>query len=214
MTFVGPTQANERKGREIAMNYFRMMSLAVLSLVTFSSQSFATTSSTAKIQSVTFAGSGCPSNEAVAFTQQGDYLLISFASALKASVGPGITLSSLRKNCSATIVFAEDKKSLAIHSLGWYGLADLQEGQDANLNVSWFFQGQGTTGSFSSALKGPADDSWLNNFEAKVGQDLWEPCNAQRALTINTSLRISGPRDVAADSQLFILGVRFKNRAC
>lgn len=195
----------------------RTKSLSVLCsffALLLSSGAFATSAKAASIQSITFAGSGCPAAKDVVYSLQGDYLLISFGSSLKAEVGPGVTLSSLRKNCSATLVFGADQKSLAVHSVGWYGLADLKEGQDANLNVSWFYQGQGTTGSFNAVLKGTGRQPWLNNFEGQPTAEVWEPCDASRALTINTSLRIAGPRDQVANSQLYFLGVRFKSRNC
>ncbi len=166
------------------------------------------------VETVNFNGSGCPAGKETGTLVQGDILWLKFARAQKAEIGPNTSLSASRRNCAATIRFANNNKSYAVDSIASYIEADIPAQNSASVNVSWFFEGTGQTGSYSDTLEGDYAGIWLNNFDSIVSSELWSPCKADRALTVNSAIRISGPRNQPASANWPIIGIRFKARGC
>jgi hypothetical protein len=166
------------------------------------------------IESVTFNGSGCAGGKGTGYLVQNDILWLKFADAQTAKTGPDKSLSESRRNCSAIINFKDGSRSLAVDSVAFYVEADLPEKHSANVSVNWFFAGQGTTGSFSKTLNGDYYGVWTNTFEGAVSGDVWKPCGADRSLTVNGAIRVTGPREQESTAQWQILGLRLKSRAC
>ena len=168
-----------------------------------------------KLQSLVFNGSGCPQGSGARYQIQGDVLWLAFPAELTAESGPGSTPLQMRKNCIATLRFAPSLQSYAIESLAFGAHASLPEDADAKLNVSWFYEGQGQTASFTETLTGPWNDEWYAGFSQpfRASELLWKPCGPERALNINSSVLVS---DSAYDAlaQLHVLGVRFKRKNC
>jgi len=160
-----------------------------------------------KIKSLTAIGTGCPdpstystnlSDDAQAFT-------ITFSSFI-AEVGPGIPLSASRKNCAMTVVL--DVPAGYTYSVGTFnyrGFMDLAENVKAEHKTQYSFQGQGKTGMFEAVEVGALSKDFV--YTDKIGlttvytPDVWSPCNKERALVINPSIRVSKLPGAAADAQ-------------
>lgn len=168
-----------------------------------------------KLQSLVFNGSGCPQGSGVRYQVQGDVLWLAFPAEFTAESGPGSAPIQRRKNCVATLRFAPSLQSYAIESLAFGAFASLPEDADARLNVSWFYEGQGQTASFTQTLAGPWHEEWYAAFSQpfRASELLWKPCGPERALNINSSILVS---DSAYDAlaQFHVLGVRFKRKNC
>jgi hypothetical protein len=98
--------------------------------------------------------------------------------------------------------------------VAFYVEADLPAQNSANLSVNWFYEGQGQTGTFSKTLNGDYYGVWTNTFQGAVSGDVWKPCGANRALTVNGAIRVTGPREQESKAQWQILGIRLKSRSC
>jgi hypothetical protein len=166
------------------------------------------------IESVTFNGSGCADGKGTGYLVQNDILWLKFADAQTAKTGPGSSISESRRNCSAIINFKDGSRSYAVDSIAFYVEADLPEKNSANVSVSWSYAGQGTTGTFSRTLNGDYSGVWTNTFAGAVSGDVWKPCGADRSLTVNGAIRVTGPREQESTAQWQILGLRLKSRSC
>jgi len=166
------------------------------------------------IESVTFNGTGCAGGKGTGYLVQNDILWLKFADAQTASSGPDTSLSASRRNCAAIVNFKDGSRSYAVDSVAFYVEADLPAQNTANVSVTWSYAGQGTTGSFAKTLNGDYYGVWTNTFEGEVSGDVWKPCGADRTLTVNGAIRVSGPREVESKAQWQILGLRLKSRSC
>ncbi|WP_141731042.1 DUF4360 domain-containing protein [Oligoflexus tunisiensis] len=166
------------------------------------------------VESVTFNGTGCAGGKGTGYLVQNDILWLKFADDQTAKTGPGTSLSASRRNCAATINFKDSNRSYAIDAVAFYVEADLPAENTANVTVNWFYAGQGQTGSFTKTLDGDYSGVWTNTFQGAVSGDVWKPCGADRALTVNGAIRVSGPREHESIAQWQILGIRLKSRSC
>ncbi len=166
------------------------------------------------IESVTFNGTGCAGGKDTGYLVQNDILWLKFADAQTAKTGPGTSLSASRRNCAAIINFKDGSRSFAVDSVAFYVEADLPEKNTANVSVTWSYAGQGQTGSFAKTLNGAYSGIWTHTFEDAVSGDVWKPCGADRTLTVNGAIRVSGAREEESSAQWQILGLRLKSRSC
>jgi hypothetical protein len=166
------------------------------------------------IESISFNGSGCAGGKGTGYLVQNDILWLKFADDQKAKTGPDTSLSASRRNCAATIKFKDSHRSYAVDAVAFYVEADLPEKTSANVSVTWFYAGQGQTGSFSKTLNGDYSGVWTNTFKGAVSGDVWKPCGADRTLTVNGAIRVTGPREQESTAQWQILGLRLKARSC
>lgn len=166
------------------------------------------------IKSIAFNGTGCAGGQGTGYLVQNDILWLKFADAQTAQSSPNTSLSTSRRNCAAIINFTDNGKSYAIDSVAFYVEADLPAQNSANVTVSWSYQGQPQTGSFSETLNGDYSGVWTNSFDSGVSTEVWKPCGADRSLTVNGAIRVTGPREQESKAQWQILGVRLKSKAC
>lgn len=169
-----------------------------------------------KLQSIVFNGSGCPQGQGTSHQIQGDVLWLKFPEQLTAESGPYTSPADRRKNCIATVRFANSLQSYAIESIAFAAYTSLPEEVSATIQTSWFYEGQGQTGSLSFTREGPAEDAWISHFSQPVhpGQLLWKPCALDRALNINSSVLVSGTSTDPSLAQLQVVGLRIKRKNC
>ena len=160
-----------------------------------------------KIKSITAIGTGCPdastystniSEDAAAFT-------LTFSSFV-AEMGPGIPLSSSRKNCSLTATLQiPNGFQYSIATFNYRGFMDLGANVKADHTTQYFFQGQGQTGKLTASEVGPMAKDFVYTDHIGLSSvyipDVWSPCNLDRALIINPSIRVSKLDGAAADAQ-------------
>ncbi|MBC7659933.1 MAG: DUF4360 domain-containing protein [Chitinophagaceae bacterium] len=160
-----------------------------------------------KIKSLSAIGSGCPdastystniSDDAQAFT-------VTFSSFV-AEVGPGIPLSASRKNCALTATLQIPAGyQFSIATFNYRGFMDLDSKVQAEHTTQYYFQGQSQTGKFVAREVGPKSKDFV--YTDTIGltsvyiPDVWSPCNIDRALIVNPSIRVSKLAGAARDAQ-------------
>ncbi len=168
------------------------------------------------IKSLVFNGSGCPGGVGTEYQLQGDILWIKFPSSMHAETGWDSSESNFRRNCIATLRVNESFQSYALDSVAWYATVGLPEQSTSTLHISWFYEGQKAMGSFESTLTGPASGNWFDNFSQAIPSQklIWKPCALDRALNINSEIRLPLSPEAEASADLKVVGLRFKKRNC
>lgn len=145
-----------------------------------------------RINAIAFAGSGCPagtvspnlSADAKAFTLLFDSYV--------AEAGPGMPLSLARKNCQITVDLRFPQGwSYSVFTVDYRGYAKLESGTYGQQVSNYYFQGQSKTGSFRSTFYGPAERDYQIRDTLPLDAVVWSPCGANRALNMNTQVRVS-----------------------
>lgn len=159
------------------------------------------------IKSINAIGSGCadPSTYSVNLSDDHKAFTLSF-SEFVAVLGQGISPLEGRKNCSITLTLNIPAGfQYSIGTFNYRGYMDLDRNVQADHTTSYFFQGTGDTGKFVATVKGPVSKDFV--YTDKLGltsayiPDVWSPCNVDRALTINPSVRLTKLAGAAADAQ-------------
>ncbi|MBC7661609.1 MAG: DUF4360 domain-containing protein [Chitinophagaceae bacterium] len=162
---------------------------------------------TVQITHLTAAGTGCPdpSTYSTNISPDAQAFTVTF-SEFVAEVGPGLPLTASRKNCSLTVdlkVPAGWQYSVA--TFNYRGFMDLGDRVQAEHTTDYFFQGQSTPGKFKAVVTGPVSKDFV--YTDKIGltsvymPSVWSPCNVQRALTINPSVRVTKLQGASRDAQ-------------
>jgi len=164
------------------------------------------------IQSLQFNGSGCPTGVDTTWQVQGDILWLKFPATFEAKSGPNTSVSSSRRNCIASLRFTNSLQTYAIDSLAFLSQLDLPDDSQATARISWFYEGQRPTGSYETSMMGPTSTAWYDLFSSIVSP-IWKPCRLDRALNINSEIRLADSYDHAS-AQLKTVGIRFKRKNC
>jgi len=151
------------------------------------------------IQSLSYAGSGCPagtvsenlSADAKAFTLLFDTYI--------AEAGPGIRLSEGRKNCQINVdLRVPGGWSYSIIDVDYRGYANIERGGTGTQKTYYYFQGQATGPSLSTLIQGPFDNDYQVRDSLGLAAMVWSPCGASRSLNLNTQVRVSAARGRSA----------------
>ncbi|RZA13971.1 MAG: DUF4360 domain-containing protein, partial [Proteobacteria bacterium] len=198
---------------EIAMTFNRVLAPAIFALV---GHSFFAQSALAQdqpnpgdvyIKSIDAKGSGCnnPGSYSVNLSGDRQAFTVSF-SEFVAALGQGLSPLEARKNCSLTMTLNIPAGfQYSIGTFNYRGYMDLDANVQADHTTSYFFQGTGETGKFVATAKGPLSKDFV--YTDKVGlasvyiPDVWSPCNADRALTINPSISLRKLGGAASNAQ-------------
>ncbi len=171
-----------------------MRLFVVVALVLGASSAFAEGSrpSSFQVRSIGYAGSGCPagtvSTNISADSQAFSLLFDSYV----VDNSPGQPLSQTRKNCQITadLVYPAGW-SFAIRSVTFRGVARLQAGQAAQISAAYYYAGAGFTSRYSVNVRGPLTAEWEASDALGDTAVTWSPCGANRALNLNTQMRLT-----------------------
>ncbi|MSP19296.1 MAG: DUF4360 domain-containing protein [Bdellovibrionales bacterium] len=150
--------------------------------------------STVRINGISYAGSGCPagsvsqnlSEDAKAFTLLFDSYV--------AETGPGMPLSLARKNCQVAVDLRFPQGwSYSLFTVDYRGYARLESGTSGQQVSSYYFQGQSKTGNLRTTYYGPAERDYQIRDTLGLDALVWSPCGANRALNMNTQVRVTAP---------------------
>lgn len=148
------------------------------------------------IKSIKLNGTGCPMGSVAQNISEDKQAFTLTFSEFVAETGPGLSPSNARKNCVVTATLNVPVGwQYSIGSFYYRGYMGLDEGIVATHSTTYFFEGQGRTGRFQSTKEGPLAEDFI--FTDKIGlssavmPDTWSDCSKQRALNINTSIRVS-----------------------
>lgn len=142
-----------------------------------------------EIENIIYNGSGCPfgtvaenvSPDKQAFT-------ITFSDFI-AEAGPGLPLSSGRRNCQLTIDLTIPQGwQFSISSFDYRGFAFLDLGVHARYTTNYYFQAESGSTPFSRNLYGEFDDLFQFRENFPIETVVWSPCGITRALNVNTSV--------------------------
>jgi hypothetical protein len=145
-----------------------------------------------EIEKVISNGSGCPAGTAQATIANDKQSLHVVYGQFAAMAGPGIPLPRSRSNCIVNIsAKVTDGFTWAVAEVDFRGVSQIADGGSGVHRTTYFFQGQAqqlvTTHSFSPGPQRP----WADKDEFDASNALFAPCNAQRSLNIDTSLRVT-----------------------
>ncbi len=145
-----------------------------------------------RIRSISYNGSGCPVNSVAQNVADDKKAFTLLFSEFIAEAGPGIPLSATRRNCQLTIdMDFPQGYSYSIVTFDYRGYASLDRRVEATQKSSYYFQGQTPTASFSSTLRGVYDQDYQFRDTLGLSAVVWSPCGAQRALNINSQVRVN-----------------------
>jgi hypothetical protein len=169
-----------------------MTSVFVTSLLlSAAAQAQSVPSNPIRIKKISYNGSGCPLGtvgQNIASTK--DSFTLTF-SEFVAETAPGLPPSAARRNCVLNLVL--DVPAGWQYSVGTFyyrGFMDLDRGIRAEQSASYFFEGQGRTGRFSTQKAGPYAADYVYSDRVALSSAVWSPCGVERSLSINTSVRV------------------------
>ena len=168
--------------------------LAAALLMTASASAFAQgpNPSEISINSISFAGTGCPAGtvagniapDAKAFTLLFDSYV--------AEAGPGVSLSEGRKACQLNVdLHIPQGWSYTLFTLDTRGFLNLEPGTSAVQSNKYYFQGSLSGPTLSSQYIGPRVGDYTNRDNIGVAALVWSPCGLNRALNVQTSVRVA-----------------------
>jgi hypothetical protein len=145
-----------------------------------------------EIRDLQWAGSGCPSDSvAPRVTLSQKELRLVFYS-LTASAGPDIPITEKRKNCSLILRLAVPHGwSFTIFSVDYRGFASLDDLVEGTQRSAYFFEGDFPSAVLQTTLLGPFDEYYKIYDTLSLADAVWSPCGEDRALNINTEVRVS-----------------------
>ncbi len=148
------------------------------------------------IKSIKVNGTGCPLGTVAENISEDKQAFTLTFSEFIAETGPGLSPANSRKNCVVTATLKVPVGwQYSIGSFYYRGFMGLDEGIKATHSTSYFFEGQGRTGRFESVKQGPLSEDFV--FTDKIGlqsavmPDTWSDRAKERALNINTSIRVA-----------------------
>ena len=144
-----------------------------------------------RIRGLTDNGSGCPlgsvasnvSPDATAFTLIFDNYV--------AEAGPGVSLANSRKNCQLALdLDYPDGWSFSVVHLVYRGYVSLDPLVNALQKSTFYFQGSAAQESRETPFYGAQDTDFTVEDYIPTQQLIWSPCHVQRALNINSQVRL------------------------
>ncbi len=145
-----------------------------------------------KIQSIAYAGSGCPAgsvSESVAPDAKAFTLLFD---SYVAEAGPGVLLKEGRKNCQIAVDLRFPQGwSYTIVDVDYRGYVQLDRGTTGLQKTNYYFQGQSSGPALQSTFSGPLEKDYHIRDSLALDAVVFSPCGLSRALNLNTQVRVS-----------------------
>jgi hypothetical protein len=134
-------------------------------------------------------GSGCPPGTVRAIgNADGSGFRLRYSSFV-AEAGPGLDVTDRRKNCQAAILVTTPPGwTFAIATAEYRGRARLDAGATALHRTNYYWQGSSENNFVDHPFSGPLSGSWRTDDRAFVL--VYQPCEEQRILNVNTELRV------------------------
>lgn len=170
--------------------------LAPLMAATLTTSAFAYGPDYVTINSISYAGSGCPAGT-VAENLSDDFQAFTLLfDSYFAEVGPGVPYREKRKNCQIAVDLSFPQGwSFTIMDVDYRGYTSLDRGVTGLQRSSYYFQGQRATARLTSRFRGPTDDDYHVRDTLGISALVWSPCGASRALNMNTQVRVDNRRN-------------------
>ncbi len=144
------------------------------------------------ITGLVYNGSGCPSGSVkVRMADDARSFSLDFTK-LVATAGPGISISSNRKNCAISVqIHVPGGFSFAIQSVEYAGRAKLDPRVTGTQLATYWFQGEALQTQSSMVLTGPVDQNYDRMDTIPFENLVFSPCGQTRSTNINAEVRVS-----------------------
>lgn len=144
------------------------------------------------IRNIIYGGPGCPQGSVSQLVSPDKQSFTLLFDEYAAEIGPGIPRLKNRKSCQLAVDLSFPSGwSFSLATLDYRGFASLDSGVTGTQVASYYFQGQGYTGTFSTDIRGPYDDNYQVRDQIGLNAMVWSPCGATRALNIKTEVRLA-----------------------
>lgn len=144
-----------------------------------------------RVRSISYAGTGCPAGSVSQNVSSDNQAFTLLFDQFVAEIGPGIPLSKNRKNCQIAVdLDFPSGWSYSVATLDYRGFVSLEAGARAEQSAAYYFQGQAATARLSTPMYGPVNRDFQIRDTLGVAAAVYSPCGLQRALNINTQLRL------------------------
>lgn len=145
-----------------------------------------------KINGISYAGSGCPAGSVSQLLSEDAKAFTLLFDSYVAEAGPGMPLSLGRKNCQIAVDLRFPQGwSYSIFTVDYRGYARLDPGTSGQQISSYYFSGQTKTGNLRTNFYGPVDRDYQIRDTLGLESVVWSPCGANRALNMNTQVRVT-----------------------
>jgi hypothetical protein len=147
----------------------------------------------AYIQSVTYAGSGCPQGT-IGLSISSDRTTVTMIfDAFIASTGSGRPLTESRKSCLMQLTLHLPQGwALTLGKADYRGYVQLDTGLTASRSTTYSFQGFQARFTQPSPFAGPVAQDYLQSDQGFLPSFVPTACNAVGTLDVNTLIQISG----------------------
>lgn len=147
------------------------------------------TPSAVRVRSTSAAGSGCAANTLAVKLTNKRIVEVNYQD-MVAHAGPGVPFGERRKNCNIFLDLAYPAGwTYAVLAVETKGFVAVDRDASALVQTSAYFQGSSTTVRTGSTITGPIERNLLLSDTFAASALNWAPCNAARALVLNTEVR-------------------------
>ena len=145
-----------------------------------------------RVRNISYAGTGCPAGSVAENISPDRQAFTVLFDQYQASTGPGVSFTEKRKNCMLNVDLDFPQGwSYSLFTVDTRGYVSLEPGVSATQQSSYYFQGQMGTASMATPMNGPIDQNYEVRDDLTATALIWSPCGAQRALNINTEVRVT-----------------------
>ncbi|KAF2264981.1 hypothetical protein CC78DRAFT_216473 [Lojkania enalia] len=152
---------------------------------------------TVYVEKVSWAGTGCPPDSAVAdIAEQGTVVSLGFSKYV-AGTGTGMTAADSRKNCDVRITLHYPQGwTWTVASTDLRGYARIPQGCSARLGAVYYFSGQSTEYSSMIPFNGPVDNNYRVTSMVPTESLIWSRCGVTGPLfNINSQAIVTCTKD-------------------
>ncbi|OXV12195.1 hypothetical protein Egran_00044 [Elaphomyces granulatus] len=144
-------------------------------------------------ETISYAGSGCPAGTVSNVASDDKTILTSVFDQFVAAVGPGLDITSSRKNCQMTLkIHYPGGFQFSIFEADYRGFVELEKNVNALQKSTYYFSGSQSQASLQTAFAGPKlGDNYLISDKLEQASVVWSPCGTEGLLNINAQVQVS-----------------------
>lgn len=165
------------------------------------------------INQITYGGTGCPAGSVAGNIAEDARAFTLLFDQYTAEAGPGILLVAGRKACQVTLdLHIPGGWQYTLFTVDTRGFLNLESGTSATQQNRYYFQGGLNGPALVSNFYGPRVGDYMARDNVGITSLVWSPCGVNRALNVNTSVRVAAPWGRRALATVDSLDGEFKLR--
>ena len=174
------------------MSLSKNLASALLTLVSATAFADGPSNHEVYINSIAFAGTGCPAGTVAGNISEDAKAFTLLFDSYTAEAGPGILLNEGRKACQVNMdIHIPQGWQYSLFTVDTRGFLNLEPGTSAVQQNRYYFQGALSGPAYSSNFSGPRVGDYTARDTVGVASLVWSACGINRALNINTSVRVA-----------------------